>query len=168
MLGVSLSGGEYLADVGFGSATLTAPLRLRADIEQQTPHETFRLVGGDPEWRLDIRIGEEWRPVYAFETIERTFEELSALNDLASSDPTFRDNLIAARSAPGERHTLHNLVLKHHHIGAGTETVHLRDAAEIREVLTGVFGLSLPADRLDVELQRIIDRELPQLSSGAA
>src|SRR5690606_15004552 len=41
---VDINGTPYLADVGFGGATPTAPLRLRADLEQATPHETFRLV----------------------------------------------------------------------------------------------------------------------------
>src|SRR5579862_8685786 len=38
----------YIADVGFGGLTLTGPLRLVADVEQATPHETFRLVETRP------------------------------------------------------------------------------------------------------------------------
>lgn len=36
----------YIADVGFGGLTLTAPLQLIPAIEQPTPHETFRLIRG--------------------------------------------------------------------------------------------------------------------------
>src|SRR5258706_8850024 len=37
LLRVTLPEGEYIADVGFGGLTLTAPLRLEPDIEQATP-----------------------------------------------------------------------------------------------------------------------------------
>lgn len=40
-----IGSGTYIADVGFGGLTLTAPLLLVPDVEQPTPHETFRLVG---------------------------------------------------------------------------------------------------------------------------
>ncbi len=36
--------GRWIADVGFGGQTLTAPIKLLADIPQQTPHGSYRLV----------------------------------------------------------------------------------------------------------------------------
>src|SRR5690606_17899897 len=47
LLLVEVNGQNHIADVGFGGLTLTTPLRLRADVDQPTPHETFRLTGGD-------------------------------------------------------------------------------------------------------------------------
>lgn len=44
LLLVELKGTPYLADVGFGILTPTAPLRLEPEIEQATPHEPFRLL----------------------------------------------------------------------------------------------------------------------------
>ena len=43
LLLVDLEGRTYLADVGFGGVTLTAPLVLETGREQATPHEPFRL-----------------------------------------------------------------------------------------------------------------------------
>ncbi len=43
---VALKDGDYLCDVGFGGLTPTAPLRLDANVEQSTPHETFRVLRG--------------------------------------------------------------------------------------------------------------------------
>ena len=43
LLLVDLPEGRYLADVGFGGVTPTAPLTLHADAEQSTPNEVFRL-----------------------------------------------------------------------------------------------------------------------------
>jgi len=42
VLGVQ-AGGPWLADVGFGSMTLSAPLLFDTGREQATPHETFRI-----------------------------------------------------------------------------------------------------------------------------
>ena len=49
LLRVALPEGDFLADVGFGGLTLTAPLRLEVGPEQATPHEPHRLE------RLPIR-----------------------------------------------------------------------------------------------------------------
>lgn len=43
LLRVILPEGDWIADVGFGGLTLTAPLRLVPDLEQATPHEPHRL-----------------------------------------------------------------------------------------------------------------------------
>jgi N-hydroxyarylamine O-acetyltransferase len=154
---VEIAGTQYLSDVGFGSATLTAPLRLKADIEQQTPHEMFRLLGGDPDWRLEIRIGEEWRPVYSFGTSEQSFEDYVRINDLVQSDTNFRDNVIAARSDKGRRITLRNRELKIHPTGGGTERRTLVAAGEVKDTLTGLFGITLPVnEKLDAAIGRVL------------
>lgn len=154
---VEVNGNNYLADVGFGSATLTAPLRLRADTEQETPHETFRLIGGEPTWRLQIQIGEEWRSVYSFELDEPTFDELVALNDKIQADSNFRDSVVAARAEKGRRITLRNRELRIHRVGEETEKKMLAGVTEVKEALTGLFGLPLPpAERLDPALERVL------------
>jgi N-hydroxyarylamine O-acetyltransferase len=169
VLGVTMPGGTYLVDVGFGVATLTAPLRLRAGTEQSTPHETFRLIGGEPEWRLEIQIGEDWRPVYTFEEADRSFEELSAINDMVSAGPNFTDNITAARTGAGQRHTLRNLRLNLHRVGETSETRYLRSVAEVRDTLANTFGILLPGgDRLDTEIDRIVTRERPLIPPEAA
>jgi N-hydroxyarylamine O-acetyltransferase len=67
LLSLELDGVLYMADVGFGGLTLTAPLRLVAGIEQATPHERFRLVAGDSDFVLQALLGREWRPLYRFD-----------------------------------------------------------------------------------------------------
>ncbi|TIT09957.1 MAG: arylamine N-acetyltransferase, partial [Mesorhizobium sp.] len=61
LLRVEFDGHTYLADVGFGGLTLTAPLLLEAGPEQQTPHEPFRLVETEDHFRLQAQIGGDWR-----------------------------------------------------------------------------------------------------------
>lgn len=165
LLTVDVAGVTYLVDVGFGGQTPTAPLRLRAEIEQQTPHEPFRLAEADGRWRLESLIGEEWRPLYAFTTTEPAPEALVEMNERVASNPPFRDQLVAARAEKGRRLALGNLRFNIHVTGGESETRLLASVAEIREVLSTAFGIQLPAgDRLDPVLQRILDRE----TAGAA
>lgn len=157
VLAVDIGGATYVADVGFGGLTLTAPLRLRAEAEQQTPHEVFRLLDGEAGWRLEAKIGEEWRVLYAFDLTELGLEDYQAMNDLASSSPGFRDNLIAARAEKGRRLALSNNRFTIYPVGGAAETRLLGSVAEIRETLGGPFGIALPAsERLDPALEKVL------------
>jgi len=167
VLTVDVGGVTYLADTGFGGLTLTAPLRLRAEREQETPHETFRLLGGEPEWRVEAKIGEEWRALYTFEEGEVTIEAVTEMNDRASVDSLIRDNILAARTEKGRRHTLKNLRLNTRATDGETESRRLADLAEVKEVLTGTFGITLPpAEKLDPALEVIVAREQADAESG--
>src|SRR3546814_19161499 len=44
LLLVEVQGEPFIADTGFGGLTLTAPIRLVADIVQDTPHGPYRLL----------------------------------------------------------------------------------------------------------------------------
>lgn len=157
LLAVDIGGATYIADVGFGGLTLTAPLRLRAEVEQPTPHETFRLVGGEPDWRLEARIGEDWRALYSFDLSERSFGQYQSINDMTSSGPTFGDNLIAARAEKGRRLALNNNRFTIYPVGGEGEARLLESVAELRETLSGPFGIVLPqSDKLDAALQGVL------------
>jgi N-hydroxyarylamine O-acetyltransferase len=152
-----VNGTEYLADVAFGAVTLTAPLRLRADTEQETTHNTFRLSGGDPTWQLDVKIRDEWRPMYSFEEVERTLEDYIAYNDLTAGDTNFVDNVIAARTDKTRRATLRNSLLKLQPVGGEIEQRTLSGIAEVKDALVNIFGISLPpADKLDPAIERVL------------
>lgn len=167
LLSVPLGANVYIADVGFGGSTPTAPLRLRPEVEQETPHEVYRMVGDDTAWQPESRIRDEWRPLYTFDMTPRGPEDFQAINDLVSGGGRFRDNLIAARAAKGRRYALSNLTFHKHTTGGDTETTILKSVEEIRDVLSGPLGIALPpAERLDQALERIVARELPLL--GAA
>src|SRR4051812_39939118 len=67
LLKIDLDGELYLADVGFGGLTQTGPLRLVTDVEQQTPHERFRLVRIGADLKMQALIGDSWKTLYRFD-----------------------------------------------------------------------------------------------------
>ena len=151
---VDVDGINYLVDVGFGAQVATGPLRLRGDLEQETPIERYRLSGGHPKWKLETEIAGEWKPVYEFTTTSHTLDEFIALNDVAMA--RFRDDLIAARVEGTKRHALFNARLRTHENGE-TTTRMLTTLLELRDVLTNVFGINLPtSDRLDPALEKAL------------
>jgi len=159
LLLVEISGTSYLVDAGFGGSTPTAPLKLRADTEQTTPHGLYRLSGGQPEWLLEARIGDDWKAVYAFETTEKSVADYEAANLYLSTDPAsaFVTELRVALSPPGKRLALWNNRLNTHVEGEPTETRELTSVAELRDVLTTTFGIQLPpSDQLDPKLDEIL------------
>lgn len=159
LLAVDINSSTYIADVGFGGLSLTAPLKLKADAEQNTPHETFRLTGGDPEWVLEAKLGEEWQPLYAFDTTEKSLNDFEASNSFLSSDPAspFRQELRVALAPSGKRLMLKNNRLTTHAEGEEPVQRELTSVAEMREVLSTSFGITPPpSDILDPKLSEIL------------
>jgi N-hydroxyarylamine O-acetyltransferase len=160
LLEVDAGGTEYLADVGFGGVTLTAPLRFIADIVQPTPHEPFRLVREDAGFVAQVRIGEDWRALYAFGTESYLLPDYEMANWFVSTHPAsiFVNSLMVARAAADCRYTLLNQLLAVHRIGGGTERRTLTGASGIRSALADTFGIRLP-DTPDLEkaLTRVVD-----------
>jgi N-hydroxyarylamine O-acetyltransferase len=154
LLTVDIGGVPYLTDVGFGGSTPTAPLRLKEDIEQETPHGRYRLLGGYPKWTLQGEIAGEWTPLYEFTLTPRTLDDYIAMND--GTMASFRGDLRVARIDGARRISLRNARLNTHENGE-TTTRMLTNLLEIRDVLTNVFGIQLPAtDRLDPALEKAL------------
>ncbi|MCF3840891.1 arylamine N-acetyltransferase, partial [Salmonella enterica] len=58
---------QWIAYVGFGGQKLTAPLRLQAEIDQQTPNGEYRLMQEGSTWILKFRHHEHWQSMYCFD-----------------------------------------------------------------------------------------------------
>jgi len=140
LLRVDRAEGPYLADVGFGGLTPTAPLALAAGREQETPHEPFRLVAAGSEFDLEAKLGEAWGSLYRFSLQEQTPADYEVANWYTSTHPDslFVRNLIASRPGQDRRHTLFN----------NRFTIRRRDGASERRVLhsAGEFALILARD----------------------
>ncbi|MGV3652434.1 MAG: arylamine N-acetyltransferase family protein [Devosia sp.] len=152
---VDIAGTNYLCDVGFGGVTLTAPLKLKSDAVQQTPHEPFRLTNADGVWTLEVEIGADWRKVYRFTTEEKSFEDVEAMNDRVERLPRFREALMVARAEKGRRLSLANNRLTTHVVGENRQVRVIPTLDELKKVLAETFGIALPAaEKVDPALAR--------------
>lgn len=148
LLLVSLPEGRYIADVGFGGLTLTAPLRLEVGLEQETPHEPARIVEADGLYRVQAKLATEWKTLYSFELAENHMADYEMWNWYFSAHPQspFVSGVILARPEPGRRHALRNARYSVHEIGGATHTRQLSGVEEFRAVVQESFKLPLPAD----------------------
>lgn len=144
LLLIDLPDGPWIVDVGFGGITLTAPLQLREEVEQQTPHEIYRFDRLSDTWVLSVKIDAEWRPVYKFGLEEQTLLDFEICNYYVSTNQNsqFVHRLMAARPTSDGRYTLLNNRLSFH--SATTEKKKFSSAAEIEQVLRDIFGIDVP------------------------
>jgi N-hydroxyarylamine O-acetyltransferase len=158
LLMIDIDGRSYVADVGFGGLTLTAPLRLQSQIEQRTPHEVFRLSSLDDSFLMEAKIGDTWKSLYRFDLQAQLLIDYEVTNWYLSTYPSspFVTNLIAARPGIDCRYALRNNELVFHYIDGRTERRLLTQVAELRETLAQAIGLSLPeTPELSAVLQRV-------------
>jgi N-hydroxyarylamine O-acetyltransferase len=169
LIAVNFKDGPYVADVGFGGFTLTAPLRLAADIEQETPHELFRLVNADGRFVMQALLRDAWKSLYHFDLQAQLLPDYEVANWYVSTHPQshFTFVLMAALTAPGRRYALANNQLSIHRIGAPSQQRILSSAPELRGVLADTFRIVLPEDEgLDPLLARIA--AIPSSGTGTS
>ena len=153
----------YIADVGFGVPTLTAPLSLTPDIEQATPHEAFRLLALERTYIMQVYISQEWKPIYRFDLQEQQLPDYEASNWYISTHPNslFTTTLLAARPSWDCRYALRNNQFRVHYLDGSTQRRILATGAELRAVLEGEFCLNLGViANLDCALQNVVEKFL--------
>lgn len=160
MLLVETQEQTWLADVGFGSMTLTAPLDFKTGIAQRTPHESFRLEAVDRgDYQLQVQLGDEWKPdwkpIYRFDLEPQFPADYDVANHYVSTLPSsiFLNHLIVARATVGERLTLVDRTLTRR--GLLTESTELGSTAAVRDTLHALFGIALP-ESVDSAIGRVM------------
>ena len=146
LLLVELNGDRWIADVGFGGQTLTAPVRLIADLEQPTPHGMYRLQNEGDNWALQVHHHDRWQSMYQFDLAEQHFNDYVMGNFWSAHWPQshFRHHLLMCRHLPeGGKLTLTNFNFTRWQGALAVEQRHLADAAELYQVLQEQFGLGV-------------------------
>jgi N-hydroxyarylamine O-acetyltransferase len=164
LLAVDLADEVWIADVGFGGLTLTAPLRLVENVPQATPHEPFRITRRDGDFVLQSQVRDEWRSLYRFDLQEHHLADYELVSWYLCHNPgsPFLTRLVAARSEQGRRYALRNNEFATHELNGQTVRRTLSSVEEFRSVLTETFGISLPATpALDQLLETVTQRGAP-------
>jgi N-hydroxyarylamine O-acetyltransferase len=150
-LKVRIRGDDWLADVGFGGSTLTAPLLWMYDTSQRTPHASYRLVryGGDTalEQETEEDGAKIWRRAYSMSPDPQIEADYEPANWFTSTHPDswFRHNLVCALSPEGRRLNLFNNRLTVRPSNAEPEQ-HILDAEGLERCLVEDFGLPVEPD----------------------
>jgi N-hydroxyarylamine O-acetyltransferase len=149
VLRVVTQDGPYIADTGFGSRTLSAPLSLEREGEQVTPHGAFRLVRVGTHLEEQALIDGEWRSLYRFSLEEQTHEDYQVCNWYHSTYPQspFTNRLMVSRFDGTRRLGLFNDQFAIHHPDGHTDRRTLRGPGEIAVVLEKEFAIVLPTPR---------------------
>ncbi|WP_337186622.1 arylamine N-acetyltransferase [Phenylobacterium sp.] len=153
VLKVTAEGEDWLVDVGFGSCVLTAPLRLVADAEQPTGHDTYRLVAIPGGFAQEVRREAGWVPAYDLSMVPCVPRDYEMANWFTATHPTshFRSTLMVATTRDEARYgLLFNRLTVRPRAGAPVQT--RLDAEGMERTLRDVFGLPVePAWRGFIE-----------------
>jgi N-hydroxyarylamine O-acetyltransferase len=162
VLRVELPEGTFIVDVGFGGLTLTSPLRLVPDVEQPTTLETFRVCPIERDFQVQIRLREQWMPVYQVSLQDVTADDYAVYNWFTSTHPdvVFTNHLMAARPADDCRYALFDNELSIHHLDGPTERRTLAAPAELASALQEHFLIRLP-DGCEPLFERLTQRKEP-------
>lgn len=147
ILRVEAEGASWLADVGFGSMSLTAPLAFDTTAEQTTPHEPRRLWRDGHHVTHQVRLGDAWHDVYRFSLEAPAPIDFELGNWFSCTHPQahFVNHLVVARPRPTHRVTLYNRELTLRFRDGRTEKRELASPAELLATLAGQFDLHFPA-----------------------
>lgn len=144
---VDLPEGRFLADVGWGNLTPTAPLAMDEAGAQPSCHEDFRLARVDGETRLQVRLGGEWSNIYRTNLLASYPVDHELGNWFTSTRPggPFTTNAIVARPAEFCRKTMFNGALTIRDMHNRSERRTLDSPNALRGALIEHFGLELTA-----------------------
>ncbi|MCV0397433.1 MAG: arylamine N-acetyltransferase [Rhizobiaceae bacterium] len=152
LLRVDFDSEIWIADVGFGGLTQTAPLILQPGLEQVTSHEPFRILERNGHFHIEARLGDEWRVLYRFDLAAAFDVDYSVSNWFISTHPAshFVTGLIAAKVAPDARYAIGGGRFTIHHTTGQTERQTIGSPAELADILDSRFDIEVP-DRTDFE-----------------
>lgn len=148
---VDFEGEQWLADVGVGGLSPTAPIRFVVNEEQTSPHELRRILRENDRYYHQVKLGPTWEDVCEF-----TGEEMYAIdrevgNWWTSTNPNskFAQNIMAARAnSDGTRLVLENRNFTHRRASDGhvLKAVEIKTSGELLDILNSRFGLQMPIE----------------------
>jgi N-hydroxyarylamine O-acetyltransferase len=166
-LRVDLDDACWLADVGFGGMTLTAPLRLIAGDAQATPHEPFRLADASHgAFDVEVDLAGSWLKVYRFDLQRAEWIDYEVSNWYTSTHPDsfFTTSLIVCRVLPHGRLALFNDHLTECGSDGRVNERQIASAQELDACLRDAFGIEIG----DIDVPALFARLREQTPAGLA
>jgi N-hydroxyarylamine O-acetyltransferase len=157
---VTINGQRWLADVGFGGAVPTAPLRMDVAEPQPTAYEPLRIFPFGAGLLVQSHYDGRWHSLYELSREPQLAVDYELPNWFTATHPGshFRHRLIVSRVTPEARHTLLNGRLTVRRPGGEVER-RILDADQIERLLRETFALPVePAWRPIVERAAVADR----------
>jgi len=150
---VTLDGERWIADVGVGGLTPTAPIRIDTETPQETPHDT-RRVQRDRDtghWFHQIHLPDGWRDVCEFTGEEMPMIDRQVAHWWTSTSPEskFRQSIMGAIAQPdGSRRILSTRQFTIRNHGQEIEKIHIQSSGQLLTILSEQFGLDFDCDTL--------------------
>ena len=143
--------------------TPTGVLALQPDVEQATPHGSYRLLADGSAFVLEALANGPWQRLYRFDLAEAYMSDyaVSSWHIQHHPDSQFVNGLLIARPDTDRRYSLSatrsgGAKLSVHHLDGPSEHQVLESPAEIRAALEQQFLLNLTAlPDLDAALGRL-------------
>ncbi|MFP3605311.1 arylamine N-acetyltransferase family protein [Paraburkholderia sp. SIMBA_053] len=159
VLRIDVDNEAWIADVGFGSVTLTSPVRLTPGLAQRTDLGIFRLADASHDaLYLEVQARDQtWSRVYRFDLHPVEWIDYETSNWYTSTSPEaiFANNLIVCRVLDDTRLALLNDQLNERSAdGSIVREQRLASADELAACLHDRFGLKTG----DIDLAEIFDR----------
>lgn len=146
---VTVSGQEWLVDVGFGGSVPDRPLRLESGERQETLHDSYRFQPGREGRLLSVLRDGEWTPAYELTpgVVEPLDLELANWYTSTHPDSSFRKALVVSRCTKDARFGLYERQYSIRHRGGQSQQ---RTLSEEDLVLVLKSDFQLPPEALAV------------------
>ncbi|WP_154854702.1 arylamine N-acetyltransferase family protein [Cyclobacterium xiamenense] len=162
LLLVQVGGRKYIADVGFGGASFTAPLSLDDPDPQETPIEQYRISKEADFYYVEIWVKEEWRLMYRFGLEPQLLPDYEVVSWYLCTHPSslFVKDLMVARCMPWGRYALYNDRFTIHRKNEASQKRTITNYQELKELLEEIFLIQLPQhEKLPERLKKLISEE---------
>ena len=145
-------GGAYLSDVGFAGTNSMAPVDLSTPEPQRLPEGTFHIANRDGYSFLecqDRNDASSWLPLYCWHSVPALVPDLEQSNwfSCTYASARFTNQFFSCRIIGSTRHHVLNGEYVVREMGGEVKSREKVSTKErLLDLVTGVFGLSLPED----------------------
>ncbi len=154
---VTIGEDHWVADVGFGSNTPRAPIKLVANVEQQAGFQVFRFIEmEDFGYLLQRRVEDGWLDLYSLDLVFVARGDIEYANHYTSTSPNavFTQSLTAALATAEGSVTLLDTILRHRRGEQETNVSELEQHSYF-DVVEREFGIVVPEEKRALILARL-------------